>query len=186
MVGRARTPGHRPDGPATYGYTAQDDGWGCVYRSVQNVQSFLGLPVTPLEGLVDVVGRGWAKWAEPADFTGPRASRVWGGAAVPKAYLVGASTQWLKYTTMEQYRAEAFEKVFGSPTVAPDGTTAFVVDDGISGYAVVPHEGAWWWVDPHTLRPPVLKPDVWHHLDAKPGWMVLKVVRTKPTEPPSS
>ena len=102
VVGPRRANGCRPaplvtmadDAPLTYGYTEEDVGWGCVFRSVQNAAGHTGRPVPSLEALLAASGRARGSWSEPADFVG----------AVPgsRALLAGASEKWLKLTRAEQ------------------------------------------------------------------------------------
>jgi hypothetical protein len=152
-----------------YSYGAEgvdDSGWGCVFRSFQNAQAACGYNATPISDLVEGVGRGWGAWAEPADFVD----------AVPSlAFLAGASPHWLKYTKRKQYSVATL------PTVAAledlikleGGYSAFVVDDGISGYAIVPFHGKPYWVDPHTTAP--RRAQFRQQLRRSSGWMVLQI-----------
>ena len=143
-----------------------DDGWGCVYRSFQNAQAHTAYPPAQLAELVQHVGRGRTAWAEPADFAD------WG---FTLTLLAGASNAWLQYTHADQYQ-------FFLPTVTAleayvrraGQECAFVVDDGISGYAIVPWEGVPHWVDPHTHNPRRVRFTT--QLRRASGWMVLQVI----------
>lgn len=144
-----------------------DEGWGCVYRSVQNVQSFLGLPVWDMRSLVNAVKFRPGQWAEPGLFP-PFAKTMFPGATA-HAVLVGRSTQWLRVTSAAQYKAHFLAKSDGRHM------DAYVVDDGVSAYAIVPWKGAWWWVDPHVGPSPPMVPFKPSFLDGQSGWMVLQV-----------
>lgn len=178
-----------PAAPLTYGYREADRSWSCVYRSVQNVQSFLSAwydkppRVSSLDELLAATGRQWGQWAEPAHFDlrhSPRTWRLFRNIRA-EAYLTGVSDDWLKFTSAGDYGYKT--SVLGD--AVPHGTTAFVVDDGISGFAIVPFVGKWFWVDPHDsvgtrsdpkpYTSPVLDSAVTKHLAAAPGWMVLRV-----------
>lgn len=165
--------------PDADGRENRDQGWGCVYRSFQNVQSFLGAPVSPLGLLLRACGRVPPEWAEPAMFARPKVREV-GGLLPPgwavEPFLVGHSSQWLRHTQAVEYTRAAARDVFNvGPDVAP--RTAFVVDDGVSAFAIVPYQGAWWWVDPHVGHGVRRSADVVRRLEAQPGWMVLRVTR---------
>ena len=148
-----------------------DDGWGCVYRSFQNAQTHTGYVPTPIVDLMQSVNRGWAAWAEPADFA---------DCGFTLTLLAGTSTKWLQFTTESQYQ-------FYMPTVAAleayilraGQECAFVVDDGVSGYAIVPWKGEPHWVDPHTHTPRRVKLKT--QLRRATGWMVLQLVPRKAT-----
>ena len=154
-----------------------DDGWGCVYRAFQNVQSFLGAPVSGLSALLRACGRVAPQWAEPAMFARPEARGLLPAGWTVEPFLVGdGKDQWLRYTRRDEYVTSEPAAVFNvGPRAAP--RTAFVVDDGVSGFAVVPHQGFWWWVDPHVAAPRRLSPHVRANLRKPRGWMVLRVTR---------
>jgi hypothetical protein len=145
------------------GYThggEDDTDWGCVYRSVQNAQAYMHVPMWSVTELVQHTGRGWGSWSEPADFTD-----VFPGART-RTLLLGSSRKWLKLT-----RADQYEPIVTRYRFRRDA--AYVVDDGVSGYAIVPHGGKLWFVDPHTATPaPVPFTD---QLFRATGWMVLEI-----------
>jgi hypothetical protein len=151
----------------SYGSEGVDDsGWGCVFRSFQNAQAACGYDVTSILDLVDDVGRGWGAWAEPADFV----------EAVPSvAFLAGASPHLLKYTKRKQYSVTTLPSTAALENLVKleGGQSAFVVDDGISGYAIVPYNGKPHWVDPHTTSPRLTQ--FRQQLRKATGWMVLQV-----------
>ena len=159
---------------ALYSYGSEDvddTDWGCVYRSFQNAQVHTaGAPPTPIWALVEYVGRGWAAWAEPADFA---------NCGFTITLLAGVSDTWLQHTSADQYQ-------FYLPSVRAletyirraGKTCAFVVDDGVSGYAIVPWRGQAHWVDPHTTTP--RRVPFASQLQRSPGWMVLQVIPNVP------
>ncbi len=155
--------------PRTFGYLSEDyddRGWGCVYRSVQNVQSFLNMPVTPMKELLEAAGRRPRQWAEPAHFVAESKS-LFPGATMVQAVMFGHNDQCFKHTFKTQYGTKV------APP-SPGFTDAFVVDDGISGYAIVPFEGLLYWADPHVGPSPRLVPYT-KQLQSRTGWMVLQV-----------
>lgn len=142
-----------------------DDDWGCVYRSYQNALAHSGyLPIRFLN-LVKYVNRGWGQWAEPADFAALGNSMT---------LLAGHSRDWLKHTSKAQYQLQLPSVALLESYVAEFGhASAFVVDDGISGYAIVPYKGRICWVDPHTHTPRRVP---WKkQLRRSTGWMVLQL-----------
>jgi len=155
----------------SYGSEDVDDtDWGCVYRSFQNAQVHTaGGPPTPIWALVEHVHRGWAAWVEPADFCD------FAGCGLAITLLAGASATWLQHTAADQYQ-------FYIPSIAAleayirraGRQCAFVVDDGESGYAIVPWKGEPHWVDPHTARP--RRVPLASQLRRSPGWMVLQLI----------
>lgn len=164
--------------PRLYGYGCDDEddaGWGCVYRSVQNAQSSLGLGVLSVEALVHSIGRPWGSWSEPADFVPVLQSQ---GARV-HAFLAGAPD--MRLTKRAQYfDGVAFPSAaqFAEYLIAAsqDPSKAFVLDDGVSGFAVL--RGVF--VDPHSVPPRVTRitdPVTQTMLRRASGWMVLEVGR---------
>ena len=153
-----------------YGYTnggEMDTGWGCVYRSVQNVQASCGLRVWSIGELVHYAGREWGHWAEPADFKA--LFRTVPGRVRARALLVGGpSKQWLKFTRREDYDLELpFSEFKWKPRAS------YVVDNGVSGYAVVSISSGRWFIDPHTSTPAAVP--LTTQLRGKKGWMILEV-----------
>ena len=153
-----------------------DEGWGCVYRSVQNVQSFLGMPVASMTALLHKTGRRPGQWAEPAMFADRRlAGELFPGASIVRAVVCGRTDNLFKFTKYEQYFTTLANPV-------PGTQDAFVVDDGTSAYAIVPFEGKQYWVDPHTGPTPAATPFS-SQLSNRQGWMVLQVrarIRSEP------
>lgn len=191
----------------------KDTDWGCVYRSFQNAVAAVTAGSSPpsMPTLVAHVGRGRGAWAEPADFTG---RWLFPGAA-SGALLEVHATPWVvlmpqqtrggvnkaptadlfRFTSARQYTPWPNDVSF--PKEAPEGrNTAYVVDDGVSGYAIVPVRvpcvngsrtwaWAWAWVDPHTEPGVSPRPTPFHrqhHLGTAPGWMVLQVERVPHAE----
>jgi len=155
-----------------YGYTnggEMDFGWGCVYRSVQNVQAslFTDEPVWPIERLTQYIGRKWGAWAEPADFKNMFKTEFPG--VVARAFLVGGpSKDWLRYTRQQDYDAAIPLYRFQWKPRA-----SYVVDNGVSAYAVVCVNNQRWFLDPHTATPVAVP--LKRQLRGQKGWMVLEV-----------
>lgn len=155
-----------------YGSDGVDDsGWGCVYRSVQNAEAFAGLRVSAFEALVHKARRLWGEEAEPGDFAGHRGRGV--------AYLVGDERGLLKRTRRRDYRASRrmslgeFETY--ATAAAAAGASTFVVDDGVSAYAVVGGaDGEARWADPHVKSASRLT-RYRRQLRRARGWMVLEL-----------
>lgn len=156
--------------PRVYGYThdGEDDvGWGCVYRSAQNVMSHAGFAVWPIKALCAGIGRKWGTWSEPADY-----KKIFPTSAV--GILAGHSRQWLKLTNREDYdevlSVEELERRIIAGTAVGK---SYIIDDGISGHSVVSYENKAWFIDPHTSKPKrvPLGDTLW----TRSGWMVLEV-----------
>lgn len=146
-----------------------DDDWGCVWRSYQNALAHTGWPVPSLPQLMAAAGRRPPQWAEPALL--PRVGRA-------RTFLVGVPdhANMFRFTQKRQYPQRFASARAFAANLHPGH--AYVVDDGVSGYAVVPcpvTPGKHWWVDPHTHRPR-RDPAVASRLNASKGWMVLEVV----------
>ena len=156
-----------------FGYThggEKDSGWGCVYRSVQNVQAYTGVPVNTVRELAAIIRRPWKTWSEPADFTA--LFRAVPGFRVSTLLLGGPSRQWLKYTSSFQYdRHIAVASDFKWNTQA-----SYVVDNGRQGYAVVSADNKHWFIDPHTPWPVPVPFVQKRHLSGARGWMLLEVL----------
>ena len=174
MLNAAAEPRH----PPLFGYGSggeQDTDWGCVYRSFQNVLSFLHAARVPdLATLLQQCGKRAPQWAEPSLFLSVLPAG-WRG----EAFITGTGPMQPLHTPPSSYRdTPDWRHVFNVPhDVAP--RTAFVVDDSVSGYAIVPWRGYWWWVDPHVDTPDQVRLDghVLRHLQEQPKWMVLRVTR---------
>ena len=150
----------------SYGSEGLDDsGWGCVYRSFQNALLHTGYRVPGLMTLLENVGLEWGDWSEPSQFK---------DLAKTKAMLAGHSKKWLKYTHESDYDIilDSVEDL-ENKVWKLGGSCAFVVDDGVSGYAIVPIDGVPHWIDPHTSIPRRLK--FKNQLQRSTGWMVLQV-----------
>ena len=153
-----------------FGYTnggEEDTNWGCVYRSVQNVQAYTHLPVWRVRALARYIQRPWGSWAEPADFVPLFLEAP--GVSVRTLLVGGPSEQWLRYTSKRQYLHQvSFSEFRWNPRAS------YVVDDGVSGFAVVSYRNTHWFIDPHSASPtPVpLK----RQLDYAPGWMMLEIL----------
>jgi hypothetical protein len=93
-----------------------------------------------------------------------------GASMVRPALSTSARTNrnWLQFTRYDEYN-------IGIEPPATGSLDAFVVDNGISAYAIVPWNGRMYWVDPHTgpnPRPVLLQ----KQLDTcRDGWMMLQV-----------
>lgn len=149
----------------------EDTGWGCVYRSAQNVQLYLHVPMWSVKRLTRALKRPWGTWSEPADYVPIFRKQN----LHARAHLLGGpSRRWLQYTSADQYAAPVPPKDFVWKT-----DRAYIVDDGISGYAIVPWRGSLWWIDPHTQFP---KPRPFTHkimqYSTSKGWMVCEVWRS--------
>ena len=156
-----------------FGYTSggdDDTGWGCVYRCVQNVQAYTGLPVWTLRQLVRFTQRPWGAWSEPADFKS--LFRSYPEVRVRAFLLGGPSSDWLRYTTARQY--SSLDEV-SLPTFEWNVQASYVIDNGISGYAVVSYRDKHWFIDPHTIAPKPV-PFKRSRLSSSSGWMVLEVL----------
>ena len=154
------------DSPQLYSYGSEgvdDDGWGCVYRSFQNAQSHSGYKVIPFMKLLNMVDREWGEWSEPSDFLDiGKTVTFWTGSGknlFRKTHKSDYIYQ-IPLTDIEEYMAQRKH-------------CSFVVDDGISGYAIVPFEGQHYWIDPHTHSP--RRSLFRKQLQRSPGWMVLQL-----------
>jgi hypothetical protein len=169
-------------GPIIYHYNFdyQDAGWGCVYRSVQNVQSFLGFEVTDFADLVSHAGKVFGGWSEPANFNN---AGLFEGASSVTAFIHGEKTRSMfKHSREEEYLVpkKRVEDLGALPfSNKSRQVEAFVVDDGISGYAIVPFGKHMYWLDPHHDTTPKLIPYT-NQLALRKGWMVLRVTVSKP------
>ena len=158
-----------------YGYTnggELDTDWGCVYRSVQNVQASTELPVWPIRKLVDYIGRTWGSWSEPGDFK-RLFQRNFPSVGVRALLVGGPSTKWLQYSRFKDYDAEIpFAEFKWKPGAS------YIVDNGVSGYAVVSIGNKQWFIDPHTATPKAVP--LTHQLRGAAGWMMLEVAPRSP------
>ncbi|TNV75274.1 hypothetical protein FGO68_gene14571 [Halteria grandinella] len=160
-----------------YGYGTdgeKDHGWGCSYRSAQNIMSHNNFtPVPSLKIIVKLANREWGSWAEPADFMG-----IFGSRATTLA--AGISGRLFQYTKESQYLEKMglevlYEKIING---CKEGKS-YMIDDGNYAYAVVSSEGQAKLIDPHVneevgkvLQAVVLKEEL---ILSKKGWMVLEV-----------
>ena len=152
-----------------YSYGAQhydDVDWGCVYRSFQNAQVATGHHVSTMPELLRIAHKRAGQWAEPAHF-----AHVY---KYSHATIVGNAKP--KFTRDSQYthRHMSIDHLHAYIVHAlKTRKSAFVVDDTISGFAIVYKNGRAWWVDPHFAQPRVtLLRDQLHR--AK-GWLILEV-----------
>jgi hypothetical protein len=161
-----------------YGYNrgqTQDEDWGCLYRSVQNACCALGLKVPSVRRLLAEAGRQEGEWGEPGMFVDFfRRKRGWN--LTVEAFVLH-STSCIHLTHRNQYvHLRHLPRGFWRDTRA-----AYVVDDGISAYAVVPWRGKLWWIDPHVVYPETPVPERFRysthmrHNKQREGWMILKV-----------
>ena len=156
----------------SYGYNGeQDHDWGCVWRSFQNALHFTGWPVPELAAMLRAARKTAGEWAEPAILpaVGPLGVR-----RHCRVFLVGEpNADMFHFSSRDQYPLRwASVRAFAVAGILQG--CAYVVDDGVSGYAIVPWEGRHWWVDPHT-NTPVLKKSYRRLLLQRRGWMVLQV-----------
>lgn len=156
--------------PVAFGYThggEDDTDWGCVFRSVQNVQAYMGMSrVWTVRRLVHAIGRSWGSWSEPADFA--RVNAIFPRSRFNvRALLVGSSRKWLKLTSADQYERD--------PSFAWNKSCGYVIDDGVSGYALVPWGGELWFIDPHSSTPKPRRFVPSRDLSGITGLMVLEV-----------
>lgn len=188
----ATTTGRQEADMLAYGYKCDglnDEGWGCVYRSVQNVQHFLGLPVTPMTHLLQLLGVGERDkaWSEPGQYArlpifDPRAVQI-------QALVVGRpGARCFQHSSRDDYEdATAMtlaDLLSRDKALIQRGRVAYAIDDGVSGYALVPGPGPaagpaarreLLFVDPHYTPARVM-----HVAEAAPtvgrpsGWMVLR------------
>jgi hypothetical protein len=85
----------------------------------------------------------------------------------------------IKYTPITQY--EHLSKLPRGFWTKDPATAAYVVDDGVSAYAVVPWKGKLWWIDPHVVYPQTPEPERFKysthmaHDKRRDGWMILKI-----------
>ena len=158
--------------PRMYSYRSDgfdDTDWGCAFRSFQNVLSHSGWKVPSMPWLLNAMRKHRGEWAEPAEF-----KRFIPGSVAALAGNGGKS--WLKNTGPEAYERR-FVRVTQLDQAIRAGASefgwGFVVDDGISAFAVVPHKGGPMWVDPHTSAPKRVA--FRRQLFKRKGWMVLAV-----------
>ena len=183
-----------PHDMLVYFYTCdgvQDTNWGCVYRSLQNAFAATGWEAPSMAALMrvahtqrelDARERRRAhrpappslpflhvdKWAEPALFRAYEYTHT---------LIIGDIEPRFSMKGVYQFsrtNVDAFLAYIGN---AHRHAHAFVVDDGISAYAIIPHEGQHCWIDPHvTSRAAVrLNYDIQTKLHKRNAWLVLEV-----------
>jgi hypothetical protein len=170
---------HRPE---AHGYRHggfDDTDWGCCYRSVQNVQWAACGPggTWPVPRLLRLLRRPAGEWAEPAEFA--RAG-VFPGCSL-RCFVVGRPSD----DCFRSSRRAAYDQSAGAVPMeafVPVEGSSYVIDDGISAFAIVWWQGRHWFIDPHTAYPRTravqLRPAI--HIrrrGAARGWMVLQVAR---------
>ena len=156
-----------------------DTDWGCVYRSLQNALLATHQDVPTMNELLAHTARARAQvrthaafphmhlWAEPALFRQLHFTHT---------LLAGDVHPLL--TPREAYQFELdVDELCAYIEAESRQTHAFVVDDGVSAYAIVPHAGRHWWVDPHVSTRAAMRFDdnIRAKLHAKAGWLVLDV-----------
>jgi len=141
-----------------------DDGWGCVYRSFQNAMSHTGYKVIPFMGLLEATGYEWKEWSEPSDFVNI-------GKTV--TFWTGGRAGLFRQTHQSEYAFHIPLKDVNA-YIQDHKNCAFVVDNGVSGYAIVPFEGRLYWVDPHTHHP--RRTLFTTQLLKSKGWMILQLL----------
>jgi hypothetical protein len=177
-----------------YFYTCDgvhDTHWGCVYRSLQNAFAATGWEAPSMAALIrvahaqrrlDVRERQRVHQPAPRPLPFPHVDK-WAEPALFRAYeythtlIVGDIEPRFSTQGMYQYRCanvDAFIAYIGN---AHRHAHAFVVDDGISAYAIIPHDGRHCWIDPHvTTRAAVrLDYDIRAKLHKRSAWLVLEV-----------
>ena len=156
-----------------YSYGSQnyhDVGWGCVYRSMQNVQSATGRHVNTVPELLHAAHKQRGEWAEPGLFLHmyPGAQASSAGTVHPLHSRPSLYTH--RHMSVEHMRQYITQRVL-------DRQSAFIVDDTESAYAVVLVHDRVFWVDPHATHAKLtLFKD---QLYSAPGWLALEVPHVK-------
>lgn len=175
---------HRRPRYFSYNSDGYDDtDWGCVYRSFQNaimgafgVTDVDDMPFVPtLPDLLHATRRRRGQWAEPAML-------------VPAARALGLRTRtfWTGTNSDELFRltpASAYTHVTQKQFSPHRTRGAYVIDDGISAYAVVrhPNSGRWLLVDPHFT--PARVTTFKQSKLSQHNWMVLHVWQSSKKKP---
>jgi hypothetical protein len=167
-----------------------DTDWGCVYRSYQTALAATHQHVPAMDELLHDTARARARARLPARYSFPH-MHLWAEPALFRklhfshTVRAGAIRPLLTSSKVYQYRLRDVSALCAYIEDETRRTHAFVVDDGVSAYAIVPHAGRHWWVDPHVTTPAAVHLDsnVCAKLRAKPGWLVLDV-RPPPRRPP--
>ena len=144
-----------------------DDGWGCVFRSFQNVQLATGRRVSSMPELLRRTGLKHGNWAEPAHFVH----------FIPHSHAALAGDVRPKFTSLAQYarRHMSIEHLRRHIVAQINAREAvFVLDDTASGFAIVLHNDKPCWVDPHYRRGARFVEFTDQLLSAR-GWLVLEV-----------
>ena len=184
-----------PRGMDVYFYTCDgvpDTNWGCVYRSLQNAFAATHRHVPSMHYLMHMAREQRAafeadersrarrpvlpalpfphvdKWAEPALF------RAY---AHTRAFSVGRIKP--RFSSLEAYRYHLnnVNELLAHINDVDQSTHAFVIDDGVSAYAIIPHEGRHCWIDPHVTSHAAvrLEYDIRSQLHKRTAWLVLEV-----------
>ena len=175
----------RSSSSTVYGYGSQgyrDHDWGCVYRSYQNAMAACGYPVPSMPAMLAALGQPRGQEIEPAQagrlpFHPRGAARTLLAGVNPGRFSDDPRDAWLQRTRAREYgtRLRTVEELADRVQAGVStGTAAYVVDNGVSCYAVLP---GGWWADPHVATPSRrrLKPFTRRHLTRHPGWMVLEL-----------
>lgn len=177
-----------------YFYTCDgvhDVDWGCVYRSLQNAFAATGWQAPSMGALIRVAhaqrrldARERARMRQAAPPALPFAHvDKWAEPALFRAYeythtlIVGDIEPRFSTRSAYQYRRVDVNAFLAYIHNAHRHAHAFVVDDGISAYAIIPHAGRHCWIDPHvTRRTDVrLDYDISTKLHKRNAWLVLEV-----------
>lgn len=136
----------------------RDHGWGCTWRSIQNVQIHLERQVSEMLDIRDSLGEPWGQWLEPAD-----AQRLLGG----ELLIWGRPAS--------QKPVDDYERVDNliDLSITIQESKACIIDDGVYAYAVVDGRRL---LDPHTVNPLNVERLLdMRMLGRRAGWMVLIV-----------
>jgi hypothetical protein len=139
-----------------YGSEGVDDhGWGCCYRSLQNVLCVLGVsPVPHINTLVDISNnRPRSKWVEPAQLVRAVPDACTTESAV--ALLSGRAQEAMLFTTPADYTHTFVEREALEAWVraALDAGGALLLDNGTCSYAMDARSAVCTLYDPHTSNP---------------------------------
>ena len=158
--------------PHFYSYGAQgydDRGWGCVFRSFQNVMCATGRHVPTMPQLLHATGLRAGRWAEPANFVHVCRGSHAACAGTVQPLSTRLSQYSRRHMSIEHLRRHILYMVTSRKA-------AFIVDDTLSGFAVVFSGGRACWVDPHSAHAHVTP--FRNQLQSATGWLVLEVPHT--------
>ena len=154
----------------------KDGGWGCCYRSFQNLMKFHGVEY-PMDGLIEQLGS--EHWLEPAELI-----------PVLPEYFKGHLFLWCKKDTdvkcMRRTKPSQYKIVSGSVKSIIERVIvrygAIIIDNGTSAYCLQKSDenssDTWDLIDPHCYsQDHVLRKisDLKKFLDTHDCWMILAV-----------